>query len=130
MVKGDHLGISVLLDSDYVEQFQVVQQQPDVNIPSVERFKGTIDAFKESLVVTVDAAQEIERNTREQHLSSAWFQARRYCLTASRFGEIISRKPNTGHINVIIVNTIMYCIVLIIISTISYRRTTHNSTYI
>ena len=94
-VKGDHLGISVLLDSDYVEQSQVAQQSSDVNIPSVEGLKETIDAFKKSLVVTEDAAREIECNTREQCSSSAWFQARRYRLTASRFGEIISRQPNT-----------------------------------
>jgi len=94
-VKGEHLGISVLLDPDYVEQLQVAQQQSGVNLPNKERLKETIEAFKESLVVTEDVAREIECNTREQRLSSEWFQARRYRLTASRFGDIISRKPNT-----------------------------------
>jgi len=94
-VKGDHLGVSVLLDPDYVEEVQIAQKPSGVNIPSMEGLKETIDAFKESLVVTEDAAREIEHNTREQRLSSAWFQARRYRLTASRFGEIISRKPDT-----------------------------------
>ena len=60
-----HLGTSVVLDLDYVEQLQVAQQPSEVNLPNKERLKETIEAFKESLVVTEDAAREIERNTRE-----------------------------------------------------------------
>ena len=39
--------------------------------------------------------REIEQNTRGQRNSSLWYSVRRYRITASRFGEIVRRKPDT-----------------------------------
>ena len=49
--------------------------------------------IKKSLEINHTDAREIERKTREQRLFSLWYSVRRYRLTASRFGEVISRKP-------------------------------------
>jgi len=54
------LSYYIYIDSDYVEQLQVAQQPSHVNIPSVERLKETIDAFKESLVATEEAAFPVD----------------------------------------------------------------------
>ena len=91
-IKHDHLGISVLLDPDYNED---VLQPSSYGLPDIVSLKHTIKAFKESLQVNYDEARKIEAKTREQRLSSSWFEVRRYRLTASRFGEVISRKADT-----------------------------------
>jgi len=95
-VKGKDLGVSVLLDTDYVSSaVSVAPQQPDgFNVPDVQDLQRTIESFKHSLEVNPDQARQIERDTREQRMSSAWFAVRRYWLTASIFGEVISRRPN------------------------------------
>ena len=46
-------------------------------------------------MVDASEARKIERETHEQRLCAAWFTIRRYRLTASRFGDVISRKPST-----------------------------------
>lgn len=98
-VKGDHLGISVLLDAEYIEESEKVQQPSSYNLPDISGLKLSVEAFKKSLAVDADKARKIERETREQRLSAAWFAVRRYRLTASRFGDVISRKPTTPQIN-------------------------------
>ena len=44
--------------------------------------------------MNLDQARQIERDTREQRMSSVWFAVWRYCLTASVNGEVISRRPD------------------------------------
>ena len=39
--------------------------------------------------------REIERSTREQHRSPLWFDAQRYQLTASLFGQVLHRRADT-----------------------------------
>lgn len=94
-VKGEHLGISVLLDAEYIEESEKVQQPSSYNLPNLESLKLSVEAFKKSLVVDANEAREIERKTREQRMSTAWFTVRQYRLTASRFGDVISRKQST-----------------------------------
>ena len=91
-VKYDHLGISVLLDADYNDE---VLQPSSYSLPNVNALKDTVKALKDSLQVSCDEARKIEAATREQRLSSSWFEVRRYRLTASRFGEVISRRADT-----------------------------------
>ena len=91
-IKNDHLGVSVLLDPDYTEE---VVQPSSYSLPDIDALKDTIKAFKETLNITCDEARKIETETREQRLSSSWFEVRRYRLTASRFGEVISRRDDT-----------------------------------
>jgi len=91
-VRHNHLGISVLLDTDYSDE---VLQPFSYSLPDVDALKDTVKALKESLQVSCDEARKIEAATREQRLSSSWFEFRRYRLTASRFGEVISRRTDT-----------------------------------
>ena len=94
-VKGDHLGVSVLLDEDYVDQGSQTLEPSTFDLPDVAALRRTVEAFKKSLEISHTDAREIERKTREQRLSSVWYSVRRYRLTASRFGDVISRKPTT-----------------------------------
>ena len=94
-VEGKKLCISLLLDPTYSEEKTTTQQPDDYSIPSVSDLKSTIEAFKKSLEVSHDEARKIERDTRDQRMSSTWFSLRRYRLTASNFGAAISRKSDT-----------------------------------
>ena len=55
----------------------------------------SISAFKKTLEVTAEKAREIERNTRDQRKSPLWYVNRRYRITSSVFGSVLSRKPDT-----------------------------------
>ena len=98
-VKGEGLGVSVLKDKDT----QIWQEDEggsaviphSYNNPSRTELVERVRVFKESLVLTQDRIREVERSTREQSRSSLWFSVRRYRLTASMFGRILHRRPNT-----------------------------------
>ena len=57
-------------------------------LPCSADLRYSIQQFKHSLRLSVEACTEIERDTRGLRLSSLWFFVRRYRLTASHFGEI------------------------------------------
>ena len=101
-VKGNHLGISLLLDEDYVDQGSQMLEPSTFDLPDIALLRRTVEAFKKSLDVSHADAREIERKTREQRLSSLWYSVRRYRLTASRFGDMISRKPTTPPENLVL----------------------------
>ena len=94
-IKGNNLGISLLLDSEYIESQSTLLQPSGYNLPADGELKRTIDLFKRSLEVTQDQARQMERDTRDQRMSSTWFAIRQYRLTASMFGDVISRRPET-----------------------------------
>ena len=94
-VKGTNLGVSLLLDSEYIESHSTLQQPTSYYLPPDGELRRTTEYFKHSLEITQDQARQIERDTRDQRLSSTWFSAQCYRLTASMFGEVISRKPQT-----------------------------------
>ena len=48
--------------------------------------------FLSNIMLSREKALEIERNTRGQSNCSAWYQERAFRITASRFGEVVSRK--------------------------------------
>ena len=52
-------------------------------------------SFKSSLNLTVEKAHEIERATRGQHKTAVWFSVRKYRITASNFGAVLSQKDAT-----------------------------------
>ena len=58
--------------------------------------------FKKTLEVVPEKAREIERETRGQRLSSAWFIACRYCLTSSLFGVVLSHRSTTAPDNLVL----------------------------
>ena len=65
------------------------------NIPTVPMLRDTIQAFEESLCVSEEKACGIKQDTREQRNSSCWHQVRRYQLTSSMFGAVLSLRDNT-----------------------------------
>lgn len=92
-LKGEQLCISLLFDLQY--QCEAPKTPLAHNTPSLLQLKKTISAFKETLEVTAEKAREIERRTREQLKSPLWYEVRRYRITASMFGSVLSRKPET-----------------------------------
>ena len=94
-VKGQGLGVSLLFDNDVrcsdpqplTSEYQSTHSRQEL----VEK----VATFKESLRVSSDKVREIERNTREQHLSPLWYSARRFRLTASTFGRILHFQHST-----------------------------------
>lgn len=94
-IHGQGLCISLLLDpqSRCWTSECAVPSTPEQ--PSLATLKATVVAFKESLHMSDDAISKIERETRDQRLSSLWFSARRYRLTASIFGEVLCRRVDT-----------------------------------
>ena len=62
----------------------------------------TMMYFKKTLEVVPEKAREIEKETRDQRLSSAWFIVCRYRLTSSLFGVVLSRRPTTAPDNLVL----------------------------
>ena len=75
-IKGNNLGISLLLDSEYIESQSTLLQPSGYNLPADGELKRTLDLFKHSLEVTQDRAKQMERDTRDQRMSSTWFAIR------------------------------------------------------
>ena len=96
-VRGKGLGVSMLFDEStrYWSDASGIENISGPNIPPKNELEKTIEEFKNSLSVSEQRAREIERSTINQRCSSLWFEARRYRLTASIFGEIHSRKHET-----------------------------------
>ena len=64
--------------------------------------KKSVEMFISTLKVTEEKAREIEANTRDQRLSPQWFAACRFQLTASMFGSVVTRKPDTPPNNLVL----------------------------
>ena len=76
------------------ENTQPVLLPPE--LPSEEQLECTIVEFKKSLSVTMQQARETEGKTQNQRHSPEWFAAHHYRITASVFGLIHHRKPDTA----------------------------------
>jgi len=95
-LKGEALCVSLLFDPSCKREHTDPSQQPSsYNVLEAVKLKATVEAFKKSLDVSLEKAREIERNTRDQRMSSLWFSVRRFRITASNFGAVLSRRPNT-----------------------------------
>ena len=99
-IRGEQLGISLLLDPHFRQGS--VYQPSSHHIPDTSKLKTTIAAFKNSLEINDEEARKIERDTREQRLSSLWFSVRRYCITASLFGAVLTRQADTPPDNLVL----------------------------
>ena len=96
-LKGQQLCVSLLFDPECRQDTSDEVQNPSShNLPSKTVLADTIAAFKKSLDVSHDVAREIERSTREQRLSLQWSSFRKYRITASLFGAVLSRRPSTA----------------------------------
>ena len=89
-LKGEQPCISLLFDPQH--RHEKSHQPATHSFPNTGHLRETVSAFKKSLEVTAERAREIERNTRESPL---WFSVRRYRITASLFGSVLSRRPET-----------------------------------
>ena len=98
-IRGEHLCVSLLFDKKCrhwnAEDEQNMNQPSAHNVPADAALQTTMSAFKESQRISEAKAREIEQGTREQRLSSLWFSARRYRITASNFGRVLSLKRET-----------------------------------
>ena len=96
-VKGEQLCVSLLLDSSccHGENSTIPAQTSSPHLPDTASLLDTVAAFKSSLKISEDQARHIEQNTREQRNSVLWHSIRRYRITASFFGSVLSRRPNT-----------------------------------
>ena len=64
-------------------------------LSNAARLKETIAAVKKDMELSSDQARKIERDTRKQRMSSLWFSMRRFRITSSLFGNVLSRRPET-----------------------------------
>ena len=95
-LKGEQLCMSLLFDrSCQKEHTEQAQEPSSYRILESTDLKHTIATFKKTLEVTQESAREIERNTREQRMCPLWFSLRRFRITASNFGAVLSRQPDT-----------------------------------
>ncbi|KAL5505774.1 hypothetical protein EMCRGX_G007270 [Ephydatia muelleri] len=93
-MKGEQMSISFLLDST------LQQSRPSptsINLDDQALVTSHV-AFKETLKVSRERIQDIERSTREQRHSSLWFSARRYRV----FGSVFKRRPDTPPDNLVL----------------------------
>ena len=98
-LRGEGLCISLLLDSNLCPNDGTTLSLSSIptssTLPDIEKLKKSVSVFKESLSISDEKIREIELNTREQRESTLWFQARRYRITLSLFGQVLQRKEQT-----------------------------------
>ena len=96
-LRGEQLCVSFLFDPkcQHWDNDLSPAQPSSHNSPDATGLKCTIAAFKSSLQVSEDQAQRIEQSTRKQRQSSLWYSVRRYRITSSIFGSILSRRDST-----------------------------------
>lgn len=103
-VRGEQLCFSLIFDERcrHWKSGEEAEQPSAHQIPDTSALKDTMSAFKESLRITEDKVREIERNTRQQRLSSLWFSSRRYRITASNFGTVLTLQRRTKPDNLVL----------------------------
>ena len=93
-IRSENLCISVLLDEHFRHWDNPISASDPI-LPDVESLRQTVEAFKSSLALSDEEIRRIESNTRQQSNSPLWFDARRYRITASKFGSILRRRSST-----------------------------------
>ena len=88
-------GVSLLFDQKYQHWESSDSCPGDPHVPNVPALRNTVDSFKASLAVTDNDIRRIERETVGQRKSSHWYEVHNFRLTASIFGTILRRKPDT-----------------------------------
>ena len=91
------LCISLLFDEkcQHWDEESTLLKPSEYSIPKLSALKETIAEFKESLQLNDDKIHEIEHNTRER-LCPLCYSARRYRITESMFGAILSHRADTA----------------------------------
>ena len=88
--------ISLLFDKAFCYWDSSTTAPSNPTPPSAAALQITVDAFKASLTVAEETIQKIERDTKQQKNSAVWHSVRRFRPTASMFGNVLRRKPNTS----------------------------------
>ncbi len=99
-MRGEQLCISLLFDKQF--RCEISQQPCNENLPGDSDLRATVMAFKKTLEMTPQMCREMERNTCEQSNSPLWFSVRRFRLTASLFGSVLSHKSTTPPDNLVL----------------------------
>lgn len=94
-IHGVHLCISLLFDKHYCHWDSSMASSTDPTLPDVRALRKTVEAFKSSLTMSDDAIHKVERDTKNQSKSALWHEVRRYRITASVFGDVLCRRPDT-----------------------------------
>lgn len=94
-IRGEHLCISLLFDEHYRHWDSTTPLTAGPTLPDVVGLRQTVEAFKASLAMSDEAIRKVERDTKEQRNSTLWREVRRYRLTASLFGAVFRRQPET-----------------------------------
>ncbi len=94
-VKGKGICVSILFDTDLRNLNQSPVVSDNLSSPSRQELVANVEAFKETLRESAARIRHIEQNTTTQHQSPLWYSARRFRLTASNFGRILSLRPTT-----------------------------------
>ena len=95
-IKGKGLCISLLLDPSIC-----VENPERRTLLKVELLKK-IEEFKNTLKVSQEEIREIEITTRDQSMSTKWFEVRRLRITSSLFGCVKQLKPTTPPDNLVL----------------------------
>ena len=94
-VRGQGLGVSLLLDRECRCWSGDVNQPLTPVLPTTEELQKRVQEFKKSLHIPPHKIREIEQSTRDQAQNPLWYSVRRYRITASNFGAVYCRKPTT-----------------------------------
>ena len=103
-IRGEHLCVSLLFDKKcrhWNTEDEQVTQPTEHSVPADSALQTTMSAFKESQCISEAKAREIEQGTRDQRLSLLWFSVRRYRITTSNFGRVLSLKRETPPDNLV-----------------------------
>lgn len=93
-IRGEHLCMSLLFD-EHFQHWENAETPLQPQLPDVVSLRKTVEAFKASLAVTDEMIHKIERDTRQQRNSQLWYNVRQYRITASIFGIVCQRRPDT-----------------------------------
>lgn len=96
-IRGEHLCISLLFDEHYRHWDSTTPLTAGPTLPDIVGLRQTVEVFKASLAMSDEAIRKVERDTKEQRNLTLWREVRRYRLTASLFGAVFRRQPETPH---------------------------------
>ena len=94
-VRGQGLAVSLLFDEECRCWSTSEQELHSPALPSMTELQQRVEELKKTLCMSPQKLREIEQSTRNQNQSSLGFSVRRYRLTASNFGAVCHRHPNT-----------------------------------
>ena len=96
-LRGEQLCISLLFDAKcrHWSDDDNDMKPSTHHMPTIDALNATMSTFKESLHISEDEVREIERNTQDQRFSSLWFSSRRYRITSSNFGSVLTHRKET-----------------------------------